>query len=250
MTGCRGVAEVMAVVGATSMATARQRRIELMIQPIRAILFDFNGVVASRDVAGAVDAAHSVLHFFTVPPEAVLTRLLPAYPLSPAVDLGQATNVDRWEALRREVWRGPRHVWEEWWRAFDASYRMPDGMADLLRQLRGDYRLGLRTDNDAGFRARLEGWPDIATHFDVVVISAEEGIKKPSPHIFERAVGRLGSTYGTTAFLDDYVPNIVAAQTLGLRAIRVQSFAHMRADLHALLNQTAQGACACKGVGI
>ena len=221
-----------------------------MIQPIRAILFDFNGVVASRDVAGAVDAAHSVLHFFTVPPEAVLTRLLPAHPLSPAVDLGQATNVDRWEALRREVWRGPRHVWEEWWRAFDASYRMPDGMVDLLRQLRGDYRLGLLTDNDAGFRARLEGWPDIATHFDVVVISAEEGIKKPSPHIFERAVGRLGSTYGTTAFLDDYVPNIVAAQTLGLRAIRVQSFAHMRADLHALLNQTAQGACACKGVGI
>jgi len=213
-----------------------------MIQPIRAILFDFNGVVASRDVVGAVAAAVPVLHFFAVPPETVLTRLLPAHPLAPSVDLGQATHADLWEALRREVWRGPRHVWEEWWRAFDVSYRMPDGMADLLRQLRGDYRLGLLTDNDAGFRAWLEGRPDIAAHFDVVVVSAEEGIKKPSPHIFERAVERLGSAYETTVFLDDYTPNVVAARALGLRAIRVHSFAQMRADLHALLNQTVQGA--------
>ena len=56
--------------------------------------------------------------------------------------------------------------------------------------------------------------------FDVVVISGEVGVRKPSPSIFALAVARTGLEADRCVFVDDMQPNVDAARAAGLVAIR------------------------------
>ncbi len=59
--------------------------------------------------------------------------------------------------------------------------------------------------------------------FVSVVYSCEEGIRKPDPHIYERALERLNLRDASRVlFIDDFVENIEAARTVGLRAVRYE----------------------------
>ena len=58
--------------------------------------------------------------------------------------------------------------------------------------------------------------------FDAVVDSCEEGIRKPDPAIFRRALQRVRVEDATRAiFLDDFPGNVAAARALGMRGIVV-----------------------------
>lgn len=57
--------------------------------------------------------------------------------------------------------------------------------------------------------------------FDLVVDSCLEGIRKPDPEIYRRALDRLGVEASAAVFLDDFEQNVVAARTLGMHGIVV-----------------------------
>jgi putative hydrolase of the HAD superfamily len=85
--------------------------------------------------------------------------------------------------------------------------------------------------------------PDMVTHcrkhfswlnsFDFVTFSGEVKLIKPDPAIYEYMLRGLGVTASDALFLDDREINIQAARALGIAAIRVQSMAQLRSDLHA-----------------
>jgi putative hydrolase of the HAD superfamily len=52
-----------------------------------------------------------------------------------------------------------------------------------------------------------------------IIISAEEGIIKPDPRIYQIALERLGADPETTLFIDDYPPNVEAAREMGMKAV-------------------------------
>lgn len=56
--------------------------------------------------------------------------------------------------------------------------------------------------------------------FDVIVISGEEGVRKPDPSIFALAVARTGLDAGACVFVDDMQANVDAARAAGLVALR------------------------------
>lgn len=56
-------------------------------------------------------------------------------------------------------------------------------------------------------------------HFDDVVISAEVGLRKPDPAIFELAARRLEVEPPACVFVDDLDLNVEAAEALGMRGI-------------------------------
>jgi putative hydrolase of the HAD superfamily len=51
---------------------------------------------------------------------------------------------------------------------------------------------------------------------DAIIISAEEGVRKPQPEIFQRAFHRLGVPAQETLFVDDDMVFITAAPALGM----------------------------------
>ena len=54
---------------------------------------------------------------------------------------------------------------------------------------------------------------------DKMIISAEEGLKKPDPKFYELALGRLGTVASKALFIDDTLENIKAAKKLGIHSI-------------------------------
>ena len=59
--------------------------------------------------------------------------------------------------------------------------------------------------------------------FEAVIDSSAVGMRKPDPRIYRLALERLEvSNPDTSAFLDDFEPNVVAARNLGMHGILVE----------------------------
>ncbi len=95
-----------------------------------------------------------------------------------------------------------------------AAGTVQNAMLDLIRELR---RAGLRT----ALLSNSWGNDDYPRHlfpelFDVVVISAEVGMRKPEERIFRHTAALLGLEPEECVFIDDVAANIAAAEAIGL----------------------------------
>jgi putative hydrolase of the HAD superfamily len=78
------------------------------------------------------------------------------------------------------------------------------------------------TNNIAEFGAGWRSLIPVDELFEFVVDSSSEGIRKPNPEIYRRALARAGDVDpALTVFLDDFEPNVVAARELGMNGILV-----------------------------
>ncbi|MBB5936444.1 HAD family hydrolase [Streptomyces zagrosensis] len=78
---------------------------------------------------------------------------------------------------------------------------------------------------------------DMYAHFDAVILSEVEGVRKPSPVIYQRTLDALRLTGPECVFVDDHVRNLPPAETLGIRTIHhTTDPAATAAQLDALLD--------------
>lgn len=79
-------------------------------------------------------------------------------------------------------------------------------------------------------RDRFEflGW------FGTVIISGEIEMIKPDPAIYHLLLDRIGRKAGECLFIDDSLPNVLAARDLGFRTIHYESPEGLRAELERL----------------
>jgi HAD superfamily hydrolase (TIGR01509 family) len=94
-------------------------------------------------------------------------------------------------------------------------WRVPmAGAAQALAALRArGFRVGVVSNADGRVAALLEA-AGLADHLETIVDSHLEGVEKPDPEIFRRALGRLAIPAARTA----YVGDIFAIDVLGARA--------------------------------
>lgn len=107
-----------------------------------------------------------------------------------------------------------------------------------VRSLRAEgYRVGLITNNVREGSGTWRAMLPIDELFEVVVDSSEVGMRKPNPAIFHHALDLLGGIAPAEAvFLDDSPGNVVGAQQAGLHAIHVDDPDQALQDLDALLS--------------
>lgn len=105
------------------------------------------------------------------------------------------------------------------------------GSIELLAELRGRVPLYLLSNVPHETIAVLRRDWAFFDWFAGQVISAEEGLIKPEPRLFEVLVDRYGLTVERTAFIDDMPANVEAARAVGLHAIRFTTAVNLRADL-------------------
>jgi putative hydrolase of the HAD superfamily len=99
-----------------------------------------------------------------------------------------------------------------------AATALETAMLDLIRSLR---RAGLRT----ALLSNSWGNDDYPRHlfpelFDVVVISAEVGMRKPEERIFRHTAALLGLQPQECVFIDDIEANVAAAEAIGLTSLQ------------------------------
>jgi putative hydrolase of the HAD superfamily len=111
----------------------------------------------------------------------------------------------------------------------------PAMLSALHRLHAAGLRLALLTNNVAPIE-RPGPLDDLLGLFDVVVESSIEGVRKPEPAFYERALERLGGVAAHEAvFLDDLGVNLKPARALGMATVKVTDPAEALRELSALV---------------
>jgi len=94
--------------------------------------------------------------------------------------------------------------------------------APALAALReAGFATGVVSNADGRVRAVLEA-AGLAPHLDPVIDSHEEGVEKPDPEIFRRALARSGQAAGRALYVGDiYSVDVLGARAAGLAACLV-----------------------------
>ena len=86
-----------------------------------------------------------------------------------------------------------------------------------LEILNKKYRIGVIANQSLGTKSRLEKW-GIMKYIDLVIASAEEGVSKPNPKIFEIALQRAKCEANKAIMIGDRIDNdIMPAKKMGMR---------------------------------
>ncbi len=195
------------------------------------MVFDFGGVLWDMrwDVARELDRAHGL-------PRSSVFETLYRCPAWHEIERGIG-DLAAWRdgahrALEERAGRPLPRLHEEWRKAQTAI----EPNLELARALRPDYKLSILSNADRSLRHRLEAELGIHHLFDDVVCSAEVGLAKPEPAVFQLAAERLGVRPAECVFVDDHEPNVSAAQEVGMQAVlfRADKGDDLRAQLRAL----------------
>jgi putative hydrolase of the HAD superfamily len=114
-----------------------------------------------------------------------------------------------------------------------AGAALDDAMVDGVRAL---HERGVRTglvSNSWGTRRYPRGL--LGELFDGVVISGEEGFRKPDPRMYELGAQRIGAAPGDCVFVDDLAFNLDPARELGMAVVHHTSAASTLAELERLV---------------
>jgi epoxide hydrolase-like predicted phosphatase len=196
--------------------------------PIRALIFDFGGVITNMrwDVARELEQQHGLEK------NALLRTLYDADDWR-AVEVG-AGDIELWrEAAHRRLEEAagrtlpPLH--EQWRR----SWGLIEENIALIRALRPPYRVGILSNADVTLEERLRDGIGLRDLFDDVISSAVVGMAKPERDIYLLAAERLRMPPEECAFIDDTERNVIAARETGMAAIHFR--VHRGDDLAAQL---------------
>ncbi len=93
------------------------------------------------------------------------------------------------------------------------------GTRDLIERLKVNYKVAMLTNNNALAYKPFDAKFGFSRLFDAVIVSGEEGVKKPDEKIFQIALKKLNVTAKNAYFLDDTPANVEAANALGIHGI-------------------------------
>ena len=100
------------------------------------------------------------------------------------------------------------------------------GVEQTLRALSSRYHIGVIANQPVGTAERLTKW-GLTPLISICLSSAEEGLEKPDPAIFELALSRAGCAPGQAVMIGDRLDNDVRpAKLLGWQTIRVTQGFH------------------------
>ena len=109
--------------------------------------------------------------------------------------------------------------------------RVYEGVPEILTELKKRYRLGIIANQSFGAEQRLKDY-GIYDFFDVIISSAEVGLEKPDPAIFQLALETAGCAPEEAIMIGDRLDNdIDPAAGLGMHTIWVKQGAFAYGDV-------------------
>ncbi len=198
---------------------------------IRAVLFDFAGVLTSSPWGALAAAGGGNLELIIGTYEQDTDH--PWH----QVERGEMTILDWMTAVKELGEAEDVEIDFTPLRALLGDMTVHDPIVDHVRALRAQgYKLALVTNNVREGSAAWRSLVPVDELFDVVIDSSEVGMRKPNPAIFQRALDDLGGIPPEEAvFLDDTPGNVDGARRAGLHAILVETPEQAIKDLTALL---------------
>jgi epoxide hydrolase-like predicted phosphatase len=198
---------------------------------VRAVIWDLGGVILRTLDWSRRSAWEDRLGL----PRMQLTRLVFESDTSRRATIGQANDDEVWNSLARTL-NLDAPTAQQLRLDYFADDRIDSRLMEFIRQLRSRVRVGMITNAWPGIRRALETTFAIADAFDPLVVSAEEGIAKPDPRIYQRTLERLGIEPAQAVFVDDFEDNVAGARWVGMQAVHFTSTPQAISAVRALLS--------------
>lgn len=156
-------------------------------------------------------------------------------PIGDLAMIGQATPAEFWQDVGRQLALSGEEL-EQLRIDFHKAGVWNEKLFALIRSLKGQYKQGIISGAMADAREENQAYlsDDL---FDVIVISAEEGIQKPDPDIYRRALARLGVEAHEAIFVDDWLASVEGARSVGLHAIHYTADIDIQEEIRRLIDQ-------------
>ncbi|MEA3326647.1 MAG: HAD family phosphatase [Chloroflexota bacterium] len=184
---------------------------------IKTILFDFGGVIIKtpnlrwlqqwRKVTG-FNQDPEISKMLTNPMESKILR---------DVFLGKKPEEFVWMIIAERGHLSPRMVNLVRRHAF-AKFQLNKPFVRFMAELKNDYKIAILSNAGDQARKVMEEKYHLHEFVDEIIISAEEGVVKPDPNIYQIAMERLNASPETSLFLDDMSENVLAARKFGMKA--------------------------------
>lgn len=203
---------------------------------VRAVLFDFGGVLAEE---GFREGLFALAHRQGLDPLAVHGAGMEAIYRTGYV-VGRGSEAEFWRVLRQQSGlRGDDAALTA--TILDRFVLRPRLLA-MVRSLRAQgYRVAILSDQ-TDWLEELDRRFGFYREFDRVFSSYRLGKGKRDPSLFDEVVGELGLTPNEVLFIDDMLANVVRAESRGLRGILFESEEQCLAELAKRFGRQREGA--------
>lgn len=186
---------------------------------IKAIVFDFFGVICSDDYWKFVKSDIKISDKFSE--------------LANSVNLGKMS----WENFLEKVAIETGKTTEEVKKMYETEEINPE-LVTYIDGLHKKYKTALLTNAHVDFMEPLIVKAGLDRVFDEIVISSKIGIVKPDPRIYVYTINKLGVTPEEAIFIDDSLIRVEGAKTTGMQAIQYKNFEQMKTELEKVLQNS------------
>lgn len=196
---------------------------------VQAVVFDLGGVILRTEHQAPRE--HLAERLRTTYDD--LAKLVFESESSRMASVGLLTTEQHWAAVGAKLGLSPEDIGSIY-AEFFAGDILDRELIEFIRLLRSQRKTGLLSN----------AWPDMRSYisdnhfsdaFDDIVISAEVGLMKPDPKIFEIALQRLAVEARDTIFVDDMRVNVEAAAAAGMQGIEFVDTDQTRRQIEALI---------------
>lgn len=124
----------------------------------------------------------------------------------------------------------------EAWRTAERGADKPDvELLDYVEDLRRNHKTAILSNANKGVMSAKIGDANLERCFDEVIVSAEIGMVKPDPAIYEYTADLLGVDLSECVFIDDSEGHLIPARRLGMGTVLYQDFDQMKSEIEKLL---------------
>jgi len=203
-----------------------------MATPVRAVFWDLGGVILRTEDQTPRRLWERRLGL----PEGALAEIVFDGEAARRAVLGRATADDVWQEVGARLALSPPEAARLRADFFSAD-QIDEALMTFIRHLARRVQVGMISNAwpEVGPLVR-ETWR-IADAFEPLILSAEVGLAKPDPRIFQLALSRAGVDAGQAVFVDDFEENLAAARGVGMLAVPFRDSVQAREAVAALLER-------------
>jgi putative hydrolase of the HAD superfamily len=200
------------------------------LSAIKAVIFDWGGVLIENPTEGILRYSREVLKIGTGCMLGAYRKLIPYF------QEGKITEEEFWKGVRRRTGAKGEMPVSLWLEAFEQAYVEKKDVFEVARALHGrGCRTGILSNTEKSARPVMDR--DSYRIFDPIVLSWQVGSAKPQRRIFEALIETLRLDPHEILLIDDVEANIAAARELGMQGRLFTDAQTLRKDLEQLLRK-------------
>lgn len=186
---------------------------------VRTIFFDFGGVIINAPNFRWIKRWKRVLGINNHPEMLEMLENPHGSPLVKDNCLGKIPEDTMWVMIT-EKWHLNPALLEKIRRKLFSRRQLNQDILKFMAELQQNYQTAILSNAGDKARQLMVDTYHLDRYVDEIIISAEEGVIKPDPRIFQIAMDRLDAEPETSLLLDDNQENVTAARAFGMLAVQ------------------------------